>query len=203
MLLKTVALNSQQILELIKTRRTIRKYRDEKVPRGVIENIIEAARWAPSAHNLQPWKFVIIDNKDKIEKIAELLDKKAAELFSGFNIVMRDTAKNLRKARLILLIYADKTISKRFSKLGPPYSEIGNIYEIQSVTTAIQNMQLYSHSVGFGMAWYGMALFCEKEINELLGQDVRLMAIMSLGYPDEKPDLPKRKTAQQIAQFME
>lgn len=190
------------LLNLIKTRRTIRKYQDKKVPREVIEDILEAGRWAPSAHNMQPWKFVVVDKEDKIERIAELLDKKAGELFSGFNIVMRDTAKNLKNARLILLIYADRTISKRFGKLGSPYSEIGNIYEIQSVTNAIQNIQLYSHSISLGMAWYGMALFCEKEINELLGQKNRLMAIMSLGYPDEKPGLSKRKAINEITEFV-
>ena len=190
------------LLDLIRTRRTIRKYQDRKVPREIIEKIIEAGRWAPSAHNLQPWEFVAVDNKDKIGKIAEMLDKKANELFSGFNIVMRDTANNLRKTDLILLVYADRTISKRFNKLGPPYSEIGNIYEIQSVANAIQNIQLYSHSVNLGMAWYGMPLFCEKEINDILGQSGRLMAIMSIGYPDEKPKEAKRKSVNEILKFV-
>src|SRR4030042_4025035 len=144
------------LLDLIKKRRTGRKHKSKRVPKEIIEKIIEAGRWAPSAHNLQPWKFVIVDNDDKINQIADLLDKRADELYSGFNIVMRDTAKNLRRSHLLLAIYSNKIITDKFNKLGSPYSEIGNIYEIQSVTNAIENILLYSHSLNLGMAWYGM-----------------------------------------------
>jgi len=191
------------LLDLIKTRRTIRKYKDKKVPHEVLEKIIEAGRWAPSAHNIQPWKFIAIDKKETIEEIVSMLEKKAGELFSGFNLVMRDSAKNLRETQTIVAIYSDGTISRKFSKLGSPYSEIGDIYEVQSVTNAIQNMLLYSHSIGIGVAWYGMALFCEKEINKILGQSGRLMAIISLGYPKEKEKpKSKRKDLKEICEYI-
>ncbi|OGW76101.1 MAG: hypothetical protein A2Z72_01950 [Omnitrophica bacterium RBG_13_46_9] len=190
------------LLDLIKKRRTVRKHKSKRVPKEIIEKIIEAGRWAPSAHNLQPWKFVIVDNDDKINQIADLLDKRADELYSGFNIVMRDTAKNLRRSHLLLAIYSNKIITDKFNKLGSPYSEIGNIYEIQSVTNAIENILLYSHSLNLGMAWYGMTLFCEKEINVLLNQTGRLMAVLSLGYPDEVPAPSVRKEISEIVEFI-
>ena len=191
-----------ELLDLIRSRRTIREYQAKKVPPEIIEKIIEAGRWAPSAHNWQPWKFTVVDNADKINNIADIMEKKADELLSGFNVVMRDTAKNLRKAKLIFLIYSDGSIAKRFSKFGTPYSEIGNIYEVQSVTNAIENILLYSHSLNLGMAWYGMALFCEKEINELLGKSGKLMAILSLGYPGESPKDSDRRPISEIAEFV-
>jgi len=189
------------LLELIKNRRTIRKYKNTKVPREVIEKIVEAGRWAPSAHNLQPWKFVAVDTQESIEKLAGIVDKKADELYSGFGLVMHDTARNLKTARVLLLIYADGVMSKKFHKLGTPYGEIGNIYEIQSVTAAIENMLLYTHSINLGAAWYGIALFCEKEINDAFGQSDRLMAVIALGYPDEKAPETKRKDTQEILKF--
>ncbi|MBN1353647.1 MAG: nitroreductase family protein [Candidatus Omnitrophica bacterium] len=190
------------LLDLIKARRTIRKYTGKKVPQDIIEKIIDAGRWAPSAHNLQPWKFVIIENKDKIDKIADLLNKKADSLFSGFNIVMRDVAKNLKNPGVLMAVYNNKTISKKFSRFGDIYEEAANIYEIQSVSNAIENMLLYSHNLNLGMAWYGMALFCEIEISELLKQDGKLLAILSLGYPDETPLAPRRKEVSEITEFI-
>lgn len=191
------------LLDLIKSRRTIREYKAKSVPQDLIEKILEAGRWAPSAHNMQPWKFVVVKNKNKINQIADLLEKKADELFSGFNIVMRDTAKNIRKANLILAVYTSGIIVKKFEKLGPPYSKIGNVYEIQSVTNAIENMLIYIHSLGLGAAWYGMALFCEKEINDLLGQKGELLALLSLGYPDKVPSVSNRKEVSEITEFIE
>lgn len=188
--------------DLIKSRRTIRKYSDRKVPQDMVKEILEVARWAPSAHNLQPWKFVVIDNADIIGRIADLLDKKAEELFSGFNIVMRDTAKNLKEAKVLVAAYSNGIISKKFDKLGTPYSEIAKIYEIQSISNVIENMLLYSHNLGLGMAWYGMTLFCEKEINGILNQSGKLMTVLSLGYPDEKPAAGNRKDVSEITEII-
>ena len=84
------------LLKLIKKRRTIRKYKHSKISQKIIRDIIDAARWAPSAHNLQPWKFIAISDKKKISAIADFLQQEANVLLSGFNIVMRDTSENLR-----------------------------------------------------------------------------------------------------------
>ncbi|MDP2912470.1 MAG: nitroreductase family protein [Candidatus Omnitrophota bacterium] len=190
------------LLDLIKSRRTIRKYKDKKVPRDLIEKVVEAARWAPSAHNTQPWKIIAMDDKEKIGRIAGILDKKADDLFSGFNVVMRNAAKNLKGSPSLLFVYADGVMSEKFGKLDPPYSEIGDIFEIQSIAAAIENMQLASHSMKLGMVWYGMPLFCEKEVNDALGEKGRLMAIMGLGYPDEEPEAREKKSLQDILKFV-
>ncbi len=192
------------LLDAIKNRRTVREYTGRKVSRETIEKVIEAGRWAPSAHNIQPWRFIVLDDYSKIEAVAYILEEKAAKVYSGFNIVMRDTAKNMRSATVLLAAYSNGAILKKFSKLGPPYDEIARIYEEQSVAAAIQNMLLYGGSLGLGMAWYGMALFCEKEINDLLGQKGgRLQTVLSLGYPlKEKHDATGRKELSEIAEFI-
>jgi len=190
------------MLDLIRKRRTIRKYTLDKVPKEVIDAVIEAGRWAPSAHNLQPWKFVVIENEEKIQTMAAALERKANELFSGFNIVIRDTAMNMRNARQMIAVYSKGTVTKKFAKFGAPYNEIGNIYEIQSVANAIENMLLYIESAGLGAAVYGMALFCRSEINKILGQSDKLMAVISFGYPDENPISPGRKPPGEITELV-
>ena len=59
------------LLDLIKTRRSVRKYKDKHVERDKIKKIMEAARWAPSSHNSQPWKFFVIENKGKEEALVD------------------------------------------------------------------------------------------------------------------------------------
>lgn len=191
------------LIELIKTRRTIRAYKDERVPEELINKVLEAGRWAPSAHNLQPWKFVVINSREKIIKLAGLLEDEAANLLSGLNIVMKDTAGNLRKAPVIILVYSDGTISKKFNRFGEPYKRLAHIYEVQSIATAIENMMLYGWSQGIGMAWYGMPLFCQEHINETFGQKGELMAILSLGYPEKGLNTSERKKLSEIVEFID
>jgi nitroreductase len=192
----------QNLLELIKSRRSIREYKNKTISRDIIENILDAGRWAPSAHNLQPWRFVVVENKEKVTAISDIMNKKADALFSGFNIVMRDTAKKIGNANVLFIVYSDNAITKKFNRLGPPYSEIASVYEIQSVANAIENMLLYIHEVGLGAAWYGMALFCEKEINGLLKQKNRLLAVLSIGYPEKSTSESSRKELVEIAEFI-
>ena len=192
-----------ELLDLIKSRRTIREYKNQGVPIGVVNQIVDAARWAPSAHNLQPWKFVVVENKGRIYEIAGILEKKADVLFSGFNLVLRGTAEKLKKAPLLLLVYADGTVSKKFNRLGTPYCDIGNIFEIQSVTNSIENMLLCGHSLGLGMAWHGMALFASDEINGLFMQTGKLLAVLSVGYPAEGACAPREKKLKELSEIIE
>ena len=63
-----------EIREALKTRRRIRAYEDRAVPRGVIEDLLDCARWSPSARNVQPWSFVVITDKEMLRQIAEIAD---------------------------------------------------------------------------------------------------------------------------------
>lgn len=190
------------LIDLIKTRRTIREYQDKKVTREVIEKILEAGRWAPSAHNLQPWKFVVVEDKGKINTISYMLEKKANDLFSGFNIVMRDTAKKIKNAPLLLLVYSNKAVTKKFSKLGEPYSHIAQLCDVQSCANAIENILLYAHSLSLGAAWYAMPLFCEKEINIYLKQKDELLAAITIGYAKNVNSKSIRKELPEITEFI-
>jgi len=190
------------LLELIKTRRTIRKYKKKKVSSKVIETVIEAGRWAPSAHNFQPWKFVIVKNKNKIIALSDLLNQEADKMLSGFNLIMKNAAEDIRTAPVIIAAFTDGSISKKFNRFESPYDDIGKIYEIQSVSNAIENMLLYSHSEGLGMAWYGIVMFCGERISKLLGHPGQLVAVLSLGFPGENPKVLSRKTTLEITDYI-
>jgi len=194
----------RNVLESIKHRRSIRNYDSRAVSKDDLRTIIEAARWAPSAHNLQPWRFVATTNSVLIRETAGILDIKATELLSGFNIVMRETAKKMLSAKALIFVYSDNAVLKKFEKFDEPYAGCGFILETQSVACAVMNILLCADSLGIGAAWLGIAIFCEKEINALLNKNHRLVSVVSLGYPSGTSELKTtRKTISEILEIKE
>lgn len=191
------------VIDAIKTRRTIRTFDKKKVPPDVLKDLIEAARWAPSGHNLQPWKFVIIDKEDIIKKLAAVINKKGDELIIGFNTIMRDVSRKLENVPAVILVYGTGSVMKMFENYGDEYKRIGALFEVQSISAAIQNILLCAHSKSLGVGWFGMAVFCEKEINESLGVEGNLQAILAVGYPsNDKVNSLKRKKIDEITTYL-
>jgi len=148
------------MLKLIKSRRSIRKYK-EKIPSDKeIKKILEAGRWAPSGLNNQPWRFLVIKEKEIKEKIAG---------FSKYGYIIKNTG-------VIIVVFLDKKRSYHYQK------------DIMAIGACIQNMLLQAHSLGLGACWLGEILNKRKEIEQLLNIDknLELMALISLGYPKEK-----------------
>jgi nitroreductase len=189
-------------MDVLKNRRSVRKYKKEKIPSALMEKILDAGRWAPSAHNLQPWRFIVIDNADVINNIRKIMQGKERDLFAGFNVVMRETAKCLETCPFLIAIYGNGGVQNKLARLDEPYAGIGRLYEIQSVSFAAYGMMLYAHSIGLGSACLGVSLFCEKEINDLINQKGNLIALLSMGYPDEVGEVKTRKPVSEISAFI-
>lgn len=176
----------------IKNRRSIRKYRTDPVPKGLIEEILDLAMWAPSGMNQQNWYFVVVRGT-KLEKLRNISKR-------AFN---EDVARNLSKvfndkprivqatkrffstfgdAPVVLLAYRTSTVE-------------GELTDIQSVAAAIQNLLLAAQARDIGGCWMTGPTFLEAEINELVGvEGMKLQAVVPIGYPDMRPPIPKRKS---------
>jgi len=163
---------------LIKDRRSIREYIKRDIPYEDILEIIDAARWAPSSGNLQNWYFIIIKNKESINKIAEA---------TGQEFV--------KNANTIIVVCSDDKLVENI------YGERGKFYAIQNVAAAIQNMLLAATEKGIGTCWVGA--FDENKVKEVaqIPKDMSVHAIITLGYYSKKPDIPKRKNLEEIVFF--
>jgi nitroreductase len=149
------------MLKLIKSRRSIRKYK-EKIPSDKeIEKILEAGRWAPSGLNNQPWRFMVIKEKEIKEKVASL---------SKYGYI-------IKKAPVIIVVCLDKKSSYHYQK------------DLMAMGACIQNMLLEAHSLGLGACWLGEILNKRLELQALLGLDknLEITALLTLGYPRERP----------------
>ncbi len=164
-------------LEVIYTRRSIRRYRDIPVEWDKVGMILEAGRAAPSAGNLQGWKFVVITDPEKIKLLAE------AALQQYW----------MASAKVHIIVVAQFEKSRRF------YGVRGErLYTIQDCAAACQNMLLAAHFLGLGSCWIGA--FDEDAVKRTAGipEEARPQAIITLGYPDEEPPVPTKYKLEQV-----
>ena len=185
---------------LIKSRRSVRKYKAKNVPRKLVKKILESARWAPSLHNLQPWKFIVVEGALK-QKLAEALKHHKGKEFLIMRLILKTGIEMIEKAPCAILVYNNTPLSRKVITSGKSYFNGVYICETQSVACAIQNMLLTAHSLGLGATWVGVSIFRQKVINEVVGAGDNLMAVLAVGYPDEKPKAPGRKPLSEIAIF--
>lgn len=149
-------------LETILTRRSIRKYTDQKINDNVFVDLVKAAVSAPSAGNQQPWQFIIISDKEKLEKVLEF----------------HPHAKMLLDAQGAILICGDLSKEKHKG------------YWVLDCAAATQNILLAAHTIGVGACWLGIYPREErvKGISSLVEvpDHVIPFALVSLGFPDEE-----------------
>jgi len=159
------------VIEAIKTRRSIRSYEKESISDEDLNKILEAATWAPSAGNLNPWEFIVVKDEENKRKLSE------AALEQYF----------ISEAPVVVVVCANVT---RTSSI---YGERGRrLYCIQDCAAATQNLLLAAHSLGYGACWVGA--FNDSEVAKLLKlpSNVVPLAIVPIGKPKEKPTAPRR-----------
>lgn len=154
------------VLETIVNRRSIRKFKDREIEEGKIKKILEAAIWAPSAGNMQPWIFVVVKNKKNVEKIKAV----SPGMFDLPNV--------------IIVVCRDMEIAKK----------AGNeIFSLMDISMATQNILLETYDLGLGSC--PIKSFSQKAVQKLLDLPENILPelLVSIGYPDEAPTAPKRK----------
>jgi nitroreductase len=168
------------VYECIKTRRTVRKYKDIEVPWDNVCKILEAGKSAPSSGNIQNWKFVVVKAKAQKAEIAE---------YCGNQMW-------IAKASVVICVVADVDKARRF------YGIRGErLYSAQNCAAAAENMLLMAHALGIGGAWIGY-MEEDKIISALtLPQGIRPQCILAFGYPAEMPPAPPKYTLENVMYF--
>jgi len=160
--------------ELILTRRSIRKFTDKKVSNEQINIMLQAAMYAPSARNEQPWHFIVIDNKDILLKIVRI----------------HPYAMMLNEAPLAILVCADERLEKSSG------------YWSTDCAAATQNILLSAHAMGLGSVWLGVYPREERmrDLSELfvLPENIFPFSIVAIGYPNENKEHPQRFNSERI-----
>jgi nitroreductase len=163
------------LIKLIKTRRSIRRFTDEPVSDDLIIKVIEAGTWAPSGKNNQPWKFAIIKDRDLKAQVSELTHYSTCVL----------------SANVLIAVFLDND------------SSYHTIKDAQAIGSCIQNMLLTIHDNGLGAVWLGEILKNGDKVRDLVNGDgnLDLMAVIALGYPASDGGKGSRKNLDETIFF--
>ncbi len=155
------------LMEGIYTRRSVRQFTEKRVTRDELVEIIKAGTWAPSGLNNQPWRFVIIHDRDTLNSLAKLTKYR----------------KIIEDAPSCIAVFVDKQAI---------YNEVK---DHQAMGACIQNMLLSAHAMGLGAVWLGEILNNAEKVTALLelSEDLDLMAVIAIGHPTSKARRSQRK----------
>ena len=165
-------------MEAIKTRRSIRKFKETPVPENLLKEVLNAARLAPSADNSQPWKIIVVRD-DQIKS-------KLCAACNGQKFI----------AQAPVLLVACGIPDEAFQTVGGYMSS-----HVIDVSIALDHLTLAAHAGGLGTCW--IAWFKEDKVRAILGipEDIRVVALTPLGYPDENPERPSRKNLEELVVY--
>jgi 5,6-dimethylbenzimidazole synthase len=187
------------ILTVIKGRRSCRNFLPESIGEDQIEKIIEAAIWAPSPANNQPWEFIVITNQDIKKKIHEesVSCKKRLYEKSGWKWIDKYQAGFLLEAPVLIAVIGDpeKTGAHKFLE------GTETVYQ-HGCAAAIQNMLLAAHASGLSSLWF--TLFDREAMKKTLGIDPSKepLALICIGKSAGSPIQTPRKEIQKITRFI-
>jgi nitroreductase len=216
-------MKTDELGELIKSRRSVRVWQNKAVPESVILQAIELATYAPNAGNQQNWRFYVITSSKTITSIADEVQKSADELAAWPEAAQfGDTIKNMvkkssffRSAPVLIAVAAsqytspaeqimalrEKVDSK--AKAMRDWRNIANS-KIQSVSSAIAYLLLVLHQMGLGAVWMTGPVQAKGAIENIIkppaGLDV--VALIPVGYPAENPPLKERKAVNTVCEFI-
>jgi nitroreductase len=149
----------------IRGRRSVRRWKDQEVPRDLIVRVLEAGRWAPSAVNLQPWHFVVVTEPERRTALAK------ATAVAGVSLM-----RHVAKAPVLIALCGDQTRSPA--------------WYVHDCCLASENLMLAAHALGLGTCWVGA--FDEGTAAEALGiaDGIRVVGLITLGYPAQERIAP-------------
>ncbi|MDI6855911.1 MAG: nitroreductase family protein [Candidatus Thermoplasmatota archaeon] len=164
-----------EVYEAIKARRSIRSYKSEPIPEDKLRKVLSAARLAPSAKNLQPWKFIVVRDEETKRKLVGACNNQ----------------KFIAEAPVVIVACA--LPDEAFAFLGGYTSSW-----LLDLGIAFEHIMLQATEEGFATCWVGS--FKEEKVKEVLGipANIRVVALTPLGYANEVPEARARKQLEEI-----
>lgn len=212
-------LKGESILETIKSRRSVRRFKPECPGRAEIEKLIEAAVSAPSASNKQPWRFLVVKNKGLIgrlaDKVRRSVDRIAGHIGPDYEPAFRaygDYFTRFDAAPVVIVaLYRSLTILSNMVDDSLSESDRRHIALMESnsgligTSLAIQNLLLMAHSSGLGASGMTGPLVALEDIREMLAvpPSWQVAALIPVGFPAEEPRAPARKPVSAVVRWIE
>jgi coenzyme F420-0:L-glutamate ligase / coenzyme F420-1:gamma-L-glutamate ligase len=189
---------AQVVLATLRSRRSIRRYLPQAIESAVIETLLEAAIWAPSAHNRQPWRFAVIQDLARKERLASAM---AARLRADLEadgvdeaVIAADTGRSyvrITGAPVLIALCLSMVDMDTYSDARRQAHE--HTMAVQSTAMAGQNLLLAAHALGLAACWMCAPLFVPELVRDVLElpADWQPQALLTLGYAAETKEKPR------------
>jgi len=194
-----------EFMEAAKRRRSIRRYEAKSVDDEQLAYLLSAARWAPSAHNRQPWRFTVLRGRAAKEKLADAMGAKLkidrtrdGDAPAVISADMQRSRARIAEAPLVLIV--TMTLVDMDSYKDEARREAERIMAIQSTAMAVQNVLLAATSIGLGACWMCAPLFCSDVVKKTLGLpgDWEPQALITVGVPANEGKVAERKSIEML-----
>lgn len=196
--------------DLLRARRSIRRFQPDPVDRERLLKLVEMASWAPSAGNRQDWFFTIVTGEKARREMSACVRQRWREIIeenSGLGAideVRRYTCRfaDLAEAPVVVAVSTRCAGALQVQILGAATAAGGGVI---SAALAVQNLMLAAQTLGLGSCCLTAPLVARDEIHRLLGLDARqeIVCLVILGFPAESPPAPPRKPLEKIVRFLE
>ena len=201
---------AEELMALMRARRSIRRFRSDPVPGESLCKLIEAASWAPSAGNRQDWVFTVVTSPEVRRRMADAVRKRWQEIIAA----NRDRAgieeveayssgfADFADAPVVTVVSARRVNEAQRAMLGDDAHAV--VGSAASAAMAAQNLMLAAHALSLGSCCMTGALAAREELSRIagIGRRHEIVCLIALGYPAEAPCAPSRKDVAEIVRFV-
>jgi nitroreductase len=194
-----------ETLHSIYKRHSIRMFTDQNVVDDDILTILNAANQAPSAHNQQSWRFIVLRDNKKSE-LVNLVVSNSVNFPRPTSVLLRMAARSIASAPIVIAVMNTGELIRR----GPDLFDIEKesardffrIMEIQSSAAAVENMLIAATSIGLASVWLGILIIVQEEVLNFLGnQSGEFMAVVPVGYAVKSSSGPKKRSLDVVVKY--
>jgi nitroreductase len=194
------------VLKVIENRRSIRFFDDKDISESDIRTVLQAANQAPSAHNQQSWRFIVVSGTKK-QNLASLVGKKAAEFPKTSAALLRMAARSISSAPVVVGVINTGEMVRHATDLFSLDTEDARDFfrtmEIQSSAAAVENLLLAATSLGISSVWLGVLFLIKADVLPLLEEsEGEFMAVVSLGYSEKTRTMPSKKSLEAKVKYL-
>ncbi len=184
---------AHEFVEMLRSRRSIRRYTNSPVPNTLINEILNATIWAPSAHNRQPWRFAVIQTAVQKDRLARSMGARLQHDLEADNVPEAVIAKDVNRsydritsAPVLIALCLSMVDMDSYPDKKRSHNEY--IMAVQSTAMAGQNLLLAAHAYGLGACWMCAPLFCPDVVQSALDlpEDWQPQGLITMGYPAQE-----------------
>jgi nitroreductase len=199
-------LSRNDTLLSIKDRRSTRMFLDRPVGEEDLKTILHAANQAPSAHNQQSWRFIVIRGEKKND-LVDLIFTKAADFPKPSNTLLRLASRSIASSPVVIAVANSGELISRGTELFKINKDTAydffRIMEIQSSAAAVQNLLIAVTSLGLCAVWLGVLVLIKDDILRFLGEPVgEFMAVIPVGYAARTNIGPKKQPLDMVVKYL-